>query len=120
MRNKRVIPNYHLPPSLLATVTQQTVPHSPFFDGIIHSTLRDRLILLKDQYELSTLLADLVDGYEIHHDDILMAEAWEVSESFMRKYWFAIDAEVLGIANKWRRERGDREILMSDLVPAES
>lgn len=48
-----------------------------------------------------------------------MAEAWEVSETFMRKYWFAIDAEVLGIANKWRRERGDREILMSDIVPVD-
>ncbi|KAM0752842.1 hypothetical protein T439DRAFT_323456 [Meredithblackwellia eburnea MCA 4105] len=88
MRNKREQPQYHLPPSLKATVTQQTVPHSPFFDGIIFSSLRDRLILLKDQYDLRTLLNDLVEAVDIHEDDILLPSNWELSESFLRKYWW--------------------------------
>lgn len=36
--------------------------------GIIFSSLRDRLILLKDQYDLQTLLMDLVDASAIHED----------------------------------------------------
>lgn len=36
--------------------------------GIIFSSLRDRLILLLDQYDLQTLLVDLVDAMAIHED----------------------------------------------------
>lgn len=109
-RRFRSQPNYHLPPSLKATVTQQTVPHSFFFDGefpsqsrlhsstsltlrplslagIIFPSLRDRLILLKDQYDLQTLLDDLLEGVEMHENDILMPSNWELSEGFLRKYW---------------------------------
>ncbi|GAA5971920.1 hypothetical protein JCM21900_001321 [Sporobolomyces salmonicolor] len=90
MKNKRENPNYTLPPSLRATVTQQTVPHPPFFDGIIFASLRDRLILLKDQYPLAELTRDLVDSLDIHGNDILQSENWEVSEHFLRKYWCAL------------------------------
>ncbi|ORY84074.1 hypothetical protein BCR35DRAFT_303120 [Leucosporidium creatinivorum] len=117
MRNKREQPNYHLPPSLKATVTQQTVPHSFFFDGIIFPSLRDRLILLKDQYDLQTLLNDLVDAVDLHENDILIPSNWELSEGFLRKYWYVIDAEVLAISNRWRKERGEPELTMRSIVP---
>jgi len=87
MRNKRDNPNYKLPPSLRATITQSSVPHSPFFDGIIFSSLRDRLILLKDQYDLATLLGDLIEAFSIHGQDCLVPQNWELSEAFLRKYW---------------------------------
>ncbi|KAM0791533.1 hypothetical protein ACM66B_005982 [Microbotryomycetes sp. NB124-2] len=117
MRNKREQPNYHLPPSLKATVTQQTVPHSTFFDGIIFPSLRDRLILLKDQYDLQTLLEDLMEALNIHGNDILQPCNWELSEKFLRKYWYVIDAEVLGYTNRWRKERGEVELTMRSIVP---
>ncbi|KAK4049464.1 hypothetical protein OIO90_005415 [Microbotryomycetes sp. JL221] len=117
MRNKREQPSYHLPPSLKATVTQQTVPHSQFFDGIIFPSLRDRLILLKDQYDLQTLLDDLLDAMQIHDNDILLPSNWELSETFLRKYWYVIDAEVLGYTNNWRKQRGEPELTMKSIVP---
>ncbi|CEQ39650.1 SPOSA6832_01191, partial [Sporobolomyces salmonicolor] len=144
MKNKRENPNYTLPPSLRATVTQQTVPHPPFFDGIIFASLRDRLILLKDQYPLAELTRDLVDSLDIHGNDILQSENWEVSEHFLRKYWcalpgrgggrarrvrvlmvpptwsvirFVVDHEVLKISNRWRRERGEPDLTMRCIVP---
>ena len=87
MRNKRDNPNYKLPPSLRATITQSSVPHSPFFDGIVFASLRDRLILLKDQYDLATLLGDLIEAPTIHGEDCLVPQNWELSEAFLRKYW---------------------------------
>lgn len=229
MRNKRSSPAYHLPPSLRATVTQQTVPHSPFFDGafalscsssfflpwcsslhyvlsgIIFASLRDRLILLKDQfvfpfdsssphrfsrsarqplpshhltsyssllsrYDLRTLLNDLVDAVNIHEgagqlpSSLLSQDTHSSSLLFLFFFLFyfhlpktrrhsppgelgtlrtvrsqvlvrpsrplpapmeltftlpmvflppgryVIDAEVLGISNRWRKERGEREL----------
>jgi hypothetical protein len=85
--NTDIDPDYTLPPSLKATPTQTLVPHSAIFDGIIFPSLRDRLILLKDQYPLEELTKDLVGGLSIHGNDLLLAENWEVDESFLRKYW---------------------------------
>lgn len=55
--------------------------------GIIWSSLRDRLILLKDQYDLHTLLTDLLAAFELHGEDVLMPSNWELGEPFLRKYW---------------------------------
>ena len=87
MCNKRDNPNYKLPPLLRVMITQSSVPHSPFFDGIIFALLRDRLVLLKDQYDLATLLADLADSFVIHGQDCRVPSNWELSETFLRKYW---------------------------------
>ncbi|GAA5965362.1 hypothetical protein JCM3765_004871 [Sporobolomyces pararoseus] len=117
MKSKREHPDYILPPSLKATPTQTLVPHSPIFDGIIFPSLRDRLILLKDQYPLEELTKDLITAIRIHGNDLLQAENWEVEETFLRKYWFVIDETVLNITNKWRKERGDKELDMKSIVP---
>ncbi|GAA5986034.1 hypothetical protein JCM5350_005507 [Sporobolomyces pararoseus] len=117
MKSKREHPEYNLPPSLKATPTQTLVPHSPIFDGIIFPSLRDRLILLKDQYPLEELTKDLIQAIRIHGNDLLLAENWEVEETFLRKYWFVIDETVLNITNKWRKERGDKELDMKSIVP---
>lgn len=55
--------------------------------GIIFPSLRDRLILLKDQYNISTLLKDLVLAFDLHGDDVLIPANWELNEHFLRKYW---------------------------------
>ncbi|GAA6038203.1 hypothetical protein JCM8097_005792 [Rhodosporidiobolus ruineniae] len=118
MKNRRDNPNYNLPPSLRLTVTQQTVPHHPFFDGIIFSSLRDRLILLKDQLTIEELISDLSRAVNIHGQDLLNPQAWEISEEFLRKYWYVIDKEVLEISNRWRTERGEPALSMRCIVPS--
>lgn len=50
MRNKRQNPAYVLPPSLRPTNLQQSIPHEPIYDGIIFASLRDRLIVCRNQY----------------------------------------------------------------------
>ena len=84
---ERSDPDYILPPSLKATPTQTLVPHNAIFDGIIFPSLRDRLILLKDQYPLEELTRDLLQAIRIHGNDLLLAENWEVSIEFLKKYW---------------------------------
>ncbi|GAA5819952.1 hypothetical protein JCM11251_005423 [Rhodosporidiobolus azoricus] len=118
MRNKHDNPNYHLPPSLRMSAVQQTVPHHPFFDGIIFSSMRDRLILLKDQYSVDELIQDFTVAIQIHGDDLLSPDAWELSETFLKKYWYVIDQEVLDISNRWRSERGEAPLSMRCIVPS--
>ncbi|GAA5886098.1 hypothetical protein JCM6882_004264 [Rhodosporidiobolus microsporus] len=120
MRNKRENPNYHLPPSLRMSTVQQTVPHPPFLDGIIFSSLRDRLILLKDNLSVDELVGDLALTLRIHRDDVLTPEAWELDEKFLKKYWYVIDQEVLDISNRWRAERGEPPLSMRCIVPSNS
>lgn len=135
MRCKRDNPAYTLPPSLTLTNLQRSVPHPPFFDGIIWPSLRDRLILLKDQFALPTLIEDFCNGVSVNGDDSLAPEAWELSEDFVRKYWCAtrflrrsshrsrcsrryiVDQETLQITNRWRKERGEKELSLSELIP---
>ncbi|BGP32236.1 hypothetical protein JCM10296v2_004017 [Rhodotorula toruloides] len=117
MRCKRDNPAYTLPPSLTLTSLQRSVPHPPFFDGIIWPSLRDRLILLKDQFALPTLIEDFCNGVSVNGDDSLAPEAWELSEEFIRKYWYVVDQETLQITNRWRKERGEKELSLSELIP---
>ncbi|GAA5882472.1 hypothetical protein JCM16303_001750 [Sporobolomyces ruberrimus] len=117
MKSKREHPDYILPPSLKATPTQTLVPHSPIFDGIIFPSMRDRLILLKDQYPLVELTKDLIGAITIHGNDLLSQENWELSKHFLQKYWFVIDETVLEISNKWRKERGEPLLDMKSIVP---
>ncbi|GAA5940875.1 uncharacterized protein JCM15063_000906 [Sporobolomyces koalae] len=117
MKSKRDYPDYILPPSLRETATQTLVPHSAVFDGIIFPSLRDRLILLKDQYPIAELTQDLIRAIRIHGNDLLLAENWELSEEFLKKYWFVIDEGVLDISNRWRRERQESTLSMKSIVP---
>ncbi|GAA6016693.1 hypothetical protein JCM11491_000209 [Sporobolomyces phaffii] len=117
MKSKREHPDYILPPSLKATPTQTLVPHSAVFDGIVFPSLRDRLILLKDQYPLAELTKDLFLAIRIHGNDLLLSENWELSAEFLRKYWFVIDDTVLDITNRWRKARGEPELDMKSIVP---
>ena len=79
-------------------------------------------------------LVDYRMAVTIHGDDVLAHSNWEIGEKFLRKYgyghcrplqatWtypnalisFLIDAATLNIANRWRRERGEPEIRLSDI-----
>ncbi|KAF8974400.1 hypothetical protein BDZ97DRAFT_19961 [Flammula alnicola] len=106
--------SYCLPASLRPTIVQRTIPHESVVDGVLHPELRDRMILLRQRFELADCLMDFRQSVIIHGDDVLAHSNWEVGEKFIRKYSFLIDAPVLKIANRWRRERGEPELVLPD------
>ncbi|KAF8803700.1 hypothetical protein BYT27DRAFT_7144145 [Phlegmacium glaucopus] len=108
--------SYCLPASLRPTLVQRTIPHESFLDRILHPELRDRMILFRDRYDLLQCAIDLRQDITIHGDDVLAHSSWEIGEKFLRKYGFLIDTAVLKVSNRWRRERGEPELLTSDIT----
>ncbi|KAF9484001.1 hypothetical protein BDN70DRAFT_873144 [Pholiota conissans] len=106
--------SYCLPASLRPTIVQRTIPHESVVDVVLHPELRDRMILLRQRFELADCMMDLRQSVIIHGDDVLAHSNWEVGEKFIRKYSFLIDAPVLRITNRWRRERGEPELVLPD------
>ncbi|KAF8076209.1 hypothetical protein FPV67DRAFT_1604805 [Lyophyllum atratum] len=106
---------YCLPSSLRPSIVQRSIPHESVIDGILHAELRDRMILLRNRYDLVECLIDYRRSVTIHGDDVLAHSNWEIGEKFLRQYW-----ATLGIANKWRRERGELELRLTDIGSSEN
>jgi len=83
-------------------------------DRVLHPELRDRMILLREKYDLVDLLVDMRPAITIHGDDVLAHQNWELSEAFVRKYSYLIDTALLKTVNRWRRERGEQEIVLPE------
>ncbi|KAG6890906.1 hypothetical protein C0995_000863 [Termitomyces sp. Mi166 len=111
---------YCLPSSLRPSVVQRTIPHESVIDGILHAELRDRMILLRSRYDLVECLIDYRRSVTIHGDDVLAHSNWEIGEKFLRQYGFLIDKATLAITNRWRKERGEPEIRLSDIGSSEN
>ncbi|KIY49523.1 hypothetical protein FISHEDRAFT_58396 [Fistulina hepatica ATCC 64428] len=111
---------YCLPSSLRPTLVQRTVPHESVIDRILHPELRDRMILLRGRFDLVDCLLDYRSAVTIHGDDVLAHNNWEIGEKWLRQYGFLVEQATLNIANRWRRERGEPELKLSDLVTSES
>lgn len=112
LRNKAANPNYVLPPALEPTPLQCSTPHDFRLDGILHREWRTRLLTNMD-YNLNDLLQDLMQSATVHPGDNLLEPAnWELSESFLRKYKHTVTPDILGDSNKWRRSRGEPEIVL--------
>ncbi|KAJ3504987.1 hypothetical protein NLJ89_g7654 [Agrocybe chaxingu] len=107
--------SYCLPASLRPTMIQRTIPHESVVDRVLHPELRDRMILLRQRFELVDCLMDLRQSVTIHGDDVLAHSNWEIGESFIRKYSYLIDVPVLKITNRWRRERGQPELVVPEI-----
>ncbi|KAL0949621.1 hypothetical protein HGRIS_009666 [Hohenbuehelia grisea] len=111
---------YCLPSSLRPTLVQRTVPHESVIDEILHPELRDRMILLRKQFDLVDCLHEYRLSVVIHGDDVLAHSNWELSEKWLRKFPILVDPATLAIANKWRSERGEPELLMADVNPGDT
>jgi len=111
---------YCLPSSLRPTSAQRTVPHESVIDRILHPELRDRMIHLRGRFDLVDCLFDYRTHVTIHGDDVLAHSNWEISESWLRKYGFLVDQSTLNISNRWRRERGENELRLAELAPADA
>ncbi|KAH9853766.1 hypothetical protein C2E23DRAFT_727874 [Lenzites betulinus] len=106
--------NYCLPSSLRPTLVQRTIPHESVIDNVLHPELRDRMILLRDRFNLVDCLHDYRYAITIHGDDVLAHNNWEIAESWLQRYKFLVDQATLAITNRWRRERGDAELHVSE------
>jgi hypothetical protein len=110
---------YCLPASLRPTSVQREINHESLIDCILHPELRDRMIHLRGRFDLAECLFEYKDAVTIHGDDVLTHTNWEISEFWLRKYEFLIDQATLNVSNRWRRERGETELRLSDLAPAD-
>jgi hypothetical protein len=72
---------------------------------------------------------------KVHGDDVLAAANWELDEGWMKRYGYAISLKyslistltlfprflvnqaILDMTNRWRRERGDRELTLDEIGP---
>jgi hypothetical protein len=108
---------YHLPASLRPTPVQRSVAHDSVIDGIIHPELRNRMILLRDRYDLSECMIQYINTSIVHGDDVLSHTNWELSEEWVRQYSFLVDEGTLALANRWRRERGEEDIVLDGVSP---
>ncbi|WVQ78739.1 hypothetical protein IAT38_000826 [Cryptococcus sp. DSM 104549] len=111
LNNFRLNHDYHLPPSLRPTVVQRTVDHEHAIDGICFPAIRDRMIMLRGQYDLIEVFHAILSEFTLHGDDVLDHKSYEVSEKFIRDYGFLIDKSVVDVSNKWRSIRGDPPIV---------
>ncbi|ORY08448.1 hypothetical protein BCR34DRAFT_603534 [Clohesyomyces aquaticus] len=62
-------------------------------------------------------LDDFESGVRVHGNVVgwaegseLVEEAWEIGECFFRNWWFCLDGRVVEMANRRRRERGERTL----------
>ncbi|KAG1755879.1 hypothetical protein EDB19DRAFT_2034509 [Suillus lakei] len=106
---------YCLPASLRPTLVQRTINHESVIDRLIYPELRDRIILLRGQISLADCLFDYKKAIKLHGDDVLAQHNWELAEWWLRKYSYLIDKTTLNVCNRWRRERGEPDLSLSDI-----
>ncbi|GAD99901.1 hypothetical protein SS1G_12936 [Paecilomyces variotii No. 5] len=110
-----------LPPILLPTVLQRTIPHHPWIDPFPHPSIRDALLIADGTYDDVELCNDLIgqcgDGGTgqvgiIIWGDPWDAYAWEMTEEFARKWFWIFSGcrELLVATNYWRAQRGERKL----------
>lgn len=75
------------------------------------------LLFLYRRYDVQILIADLIQAFSIHSNDVLLSSSWEISEYWMKKYWFCISNDCLSMSNRWRILRGELPLEMNDLLP---
>jgi len=74
------------------------------------------MILLKDRFSLAEVCHSLVMMTTIHGDDVLQHSNWELHRGWMERFPFLVEEKTLAIANKWRKERGEAEITLAELL----
>jgi hypothetical protein len=120
-----------LPPTLLPTTLQQTVPHGDWIDLFPCPDGRDRLIRAAGSFDEDELWADCIGGlYEGFPDDEIERRGiiawsppwditgWEMSEGFLRKWGWLFEGlpGPLTATNRWRVERGEEPFVHDDCM----
>ncbi|KAI9001203.1 hypothetical protein BD414DRAFT_574668 [Trametes punicea] len=71
-------------------------------------------LAVPDRFNLVDCLHDYRYAVTIHGDDVLAHNNWEIAESWLQRYKFLVDPATLSITNRWRRERGEPELHVSE------
>ncbi|KAF5004150.1 hypothetical protein FDECE_9364 [Fusarium decemcellulare] len=115
-----------VPPSLLPTSLQCTIPHEGWLDIIPHPVWRDNVLLALGHFDEDALWSDVMGGLfegfpesEIEHRGVIAwsppwdPSGWELSEGFVRKWGWSLRGceDILEATNKWRQKRGDEPIV---------
>jgi hypothetical protein len=117
----------YVPPSLLPTHLQQTMPHEDWVDIIPHPRWRDNILRALGTFDEDDLWSDTIGGLfegfpdcEVHKRGLIVWDSpwdprgWEVSEGFWRKWKWAFEGceDSLETTNKWRRLRGEKPLVL--------
>jgi hypothetical protein len=111
-----------LPPNLLPTDAQQTIPHFPLLDILPWPSVRRKLVVIfaqperlrppiaRDPMGLIQLMHDIDDDSEgvrvVGDRDAFAEKNWEVGQAFFRNWWWVLDPQVINESNALRRRRG--------------
>ncbi|KAH7304717.1 hypothetical protein B0I35DRAFT_414296 [Stachybotrys elegans] len=124
-----------LPPALLPTFLQQTVPHSDWIDIFPCPEARDALIRAVGTFDEDDMWADCVgglfEGYpdnEIERRGVIAwsppwdIRGWEASEGFIRKWGWIFQGlpTLFEATNGWRMQRGEEPFRQEDFPEYES
>ncbi|KAI2467243.1 hypothetical protein F4781DRAFT_322935 [Annulohypoxylon bovei var. microspora] len=120
-----------LPPTLLPTALQQTVPHGDWIDLFPYPEARDRLIRAAGTFDEDELWEDCSGGlYEGFPDDEVERRGiiawsppwditgWEMTAGFLRKWGWVFKGlpGALEATNRWRIERGEEPFVHDDFT----
>lgn len=123
-------PTKTIPPSLMPTTLQKTVPHFPWIDLVPLSGLRDSLIRAGPGFKVHEfcmdMMGDMFGNSSLDHSttsssatsgsgflvwgDSWMIESWEMTEGFVQKWGWLLDEgceEIVRATNRWRERRGE-------------
>ncbi|KAJ5390379.1 uncharacterized protein N7496_001447 [Penicillium cataractarum] len=109
-----------LPPGLFPTAVQIHVPHHPWLDCFPFPQIRDNLILVAHLFNDCDLCTDIMDPADrnvgmVIWGDPWLASSWEVSEFFIKKWFWVIQGcpEIIQSSNVWRAKRGLKRLSLS-------
>lgn len=116
-----------IPPSLMPTQLQLTVPHEPAVDFIPLPRLRDNLIIQgNDLFTLGNFCRDMLGTLFKNHNmadsdrkgvivwgDPWDINSWECTPGFLIEWGWLLDGceELISSTNRWRISRGEEPIL---------
>lgn len=125
------VPHAALPPNLVPTTAQRTIPHHPLLDILPWPSVREKLICIfalpsavrppvaRDEdgktgvMRMAYDLEDIPDGLRVHGNlsswgdgNEMAEEAWEIGGQFFRNWWWCLDSRVLELTNRQRLKRG--------------
>ena len=109
-----------VPDNMLPTNVQLSIEHHPWIDvGFVWPSVRDKILCLSSTSMIKegelcrdAILAGILGStqsepsFYLWGDDPMDEEAWEVSETFARKWWILLDNKILRRTAWWRRQRG--------------
>jgi hypothetical protein len=99
------------PTPLKPTWEQLNIPHMMFIDLLPWPSLRRNLILAIGIMDDYGFMADMnSDQLRVWGTTPWDPMGWEVSEEFLRKWWFLLDENILHATNFWMRQRKEKEL----------